>query len=606
MENCILHPQHTGLTRLIALLKSDPCPGIPDVMEHWARVPYEAFSDKESRSLIHEIQDLLESRLPSIARFIGYTDQYLTDQRLGQILRDISRGDSHPFDCFLSDLFYLQDHDFSDTFCSKTISLLMFLIQFRLDKQAIDLLKTAPWVGRFEDAVYKDRNCAYTYAIEMIPDEQDLLPYLDAIDCSMCGDLFMDRITPAMAAVKTGKHLVLQQLFEKNMCSEEFALGDLTVMQYGVITNDLPLLHLALFTLHHSADSTGATKQTPLMLAVERDNLKLAAFLLQQGADPNAADNNGHSVLSYCQSPAMEMLLTQNKAVACNKAAEILSQAIQAAQNGPVPQKLLEEVLRHCPDTITYQGTNLAVLAARNGYADNLQWLTSRYPLHDQAEALACAIFQNGLLNKPVSLLIRLVEILEKAGLTVQTDQMSLMHPFPTLAVHPELFDQVRPEDVFTLLNKIEGLGFDPFALIFQEESLLSYAVQSANKPMICYCLSLGFSLTDLDATTGIAALLLSNLPLAQRTDSRIRQVWAFCHAMGCRINRQDGRGETALHAIVRQSWATPERIQLALELGCDPSIPNCNGKTARQLAYDLGRQQELLSALPPQERSYL
>jgi len=603
MEQIKNTSQYSILLDLLNQLKCNPNLGIHGLMKCWSQVPHEAFSDEEGRELIHEIQDYADRYQPALFGHSDYTDVYLSEARLNHILWEISQGKDSAYGCLYSDLCWLEDYSFSDTFCHRLITLLMFLIQFKHYDYVVDLLKIVPWAGRFEDIVNKSRNCVYTYAIEMIPDDKNLLPLLETIDAAIDGDLFMERKTPAMAAVELKRYNILKCLFDRNMCSEKYAVGSLTVMQYAVSTENLELLHYALSELHHPADSIGFTTQTPLMLAVEKDSLEFATVLLQHGANPNATDDKGMSILSYCKSSAMHDLLDRYHAIARDIAAEVLSEAIRVAKNGPVPKDLIDEVIKHSPNTITYQDSNLALISADNGYVENLQHLLSHYDLSELAEELACAVFHAAVPQfKSVSLLIQLTDILINAGIKVQMDSIKMFHPFTELSDRPEIFDPVSLDEAYELFDKVNELGFDPLATMYTGTNLLHFAIQGMNIPLIRYCLDQGLSLMDLEESKGVAEILLTHLPISKKLclndENREVEVWKFCEAYGCDINHRNDRGETALHAIVRASWVSTSMIEIALSLGVDPFIQNKDGRTAAQLASDRGCRSDIIEFL--------
>lgn len=569
----------------------------------WGQLSYSAFNSDGERMLINEIKDLVSTRYPVIIGNTNYTDVYLSEARLNHILWEISQGKDSAYGCLYCDLCWLEDYSFSDTFCHRLITLLMFLIQFKHYDYAVDLLKVVPWAGRFEDVVNKSRNCIYTYAIEMIPDDNHLLPLLETIDAAIDGDLFMERKTPAMAAVELKRYNILKCLFDRNMCSEKYAVGSLTVMQYAVSTENLDLLHYALSELDHPADSTGFTTQTPLMLAVEKDSLEFASVLLQHGANPNATDDKGMSILSHCKSAAMHDLLDQYHGIARDVAAEVLSEAIRVAKNSPVPNELIDEVIKHSPNTITYQGSNLALISADNGYVENLEQLLLHYDLSELGEELACAVFHTSVPQfKSVSLLIQLTDVLINAGIKVQMNSIKMFHPFTELSDRPEIFDSVSLDEAYALFDKVNELGFDPLSTMYTGTNLLYFAIQGMNIPLIRYCLDQGLSLMDLEESKGVAEILLTRLPISKKLcfndENREVEVWKFCEAEGCDINHRNDRGETALHGIVRASWASKKMIKVALSLGVDPFIQNKDGRTAAQLASDRGCREEIIELL--------
>ena len=595
--------QYSILYELVDEITRNPRLGIHEFMKYWTKVPPEAFSSEEGRELIHEVQDFTDNYLPTLFGIADYADVYLSEERLNHILWEVSQDEDTAFYCLYSDMCWLEDYSFSDTFCHRLITLLMFLVQFKHYDFAVDLLKAAPWAGRFEDIINKSRNCVYTYAIEMIPEDKNLLPLLETIDAAIDGDLFMERKTPAMAAVELKRYNILKCLFERNMCSEKYAVGSHTVMQYAVSTENLGLLHFALSELKHPADSVGFTAQTPLMLAVEKDNLEFATILLQNGANPNATDDKGMSILSYCKSSVMHALLDRYHAIARDVAAEVLSEAIRVAKNGPVPKELIDEVIKHSPNTITYQDSNLALISADNGYAENLQHLLSHYDLSELAEELACAVFHAPAPQfKPVSMLIQLTDVLINAGIKVQMDSIKMFHPFTELSDRPEIFDSVSLDKAYELFDKVTELGFDPLATMYTGTNLLYFAIQGMNIPLIRYCLDQGLSLMDLEESKGVAEILLTHLPISKnlclKDENRELDVWKFCEAAGCDINHRNSHGETALHGIVRVSWASTRMIETALALGIDPFIQNKDGRTAAQLASDRGCRSDIIDFL--------
>ena len=111
-------------------------------------------------------------------------------------------------------------------------------------------------------------------------------------------------------------------------------------------------------------------------------------------------------------------------------------------------------------------------------------------------------------------------------------------------------------------------------------------------------------SLQDLEESDGVATVLLTHLPVRQQFGvtpvNREADVWAFCQAHGCDINRQNRKGQTALHALVSQRFASPDMIGICLSLGIDPSLKDRNGRTALELAAVLEKK-DLLPSLQEQ-----
>lgn len=605
MEQITPTDSYPILTELLRKLKDDRQMGLQAFLDHWSAVPCTAFCSETGRILIHEIQNVAAARFQALLGRNEFPDVYLPEERVNRILWDLAHSADRSFRDFLTDLQWLSDFSFSAIFCHRLISVAIFCIQFQLYSYATELLHTLPWLGTFADSVDENRPCPCAYAIEQIKEDRHLFPILNAVKPSVLCDLPGGKETLACTAVRMRRHNVLKYLFAQNFSTEKYALLNQTLLQYGARSGDTALIRFALEELHHRPDCTGLTKQTPLMLAVEQDDPASVSILLAHGADVNATDDNGNTVLRYCKSPVMRQLLLQHSARAQDKVAQVLSKAIRLARNGPMPDKLLEDVIRYSPDTLTHHGKNLAVILAENGRADKLEKLLQHYDLSDQAENLAHAVFYAPIpQNKPVSVLIRLVDVLLDAGIRVKTDTMKILDPFPTLAERPEIFDSVSRETACELFDKVSALGYDPLLELPTGNNLLFLAIQGMNIPLIHYCIDRGLSLQELDATKGAAAVLLTHFPLRQELGfhsiHREVEVWELCRQAGCRINRQNWRGETALHALIRKSWVSPEMVQIALSLGIDPSIRSNNGKTAARLALELGCPSTVIALLDP------
>lgn len=104
-----------------------------------------------------------------------------------------------------------------------------------------------------------------------------------------------DQMPPLLCAVRDGELELVRQALARG----ETVNGELTALHVAAISGSMEVARL-LLDHPHDLEARWAGS-TPLMLAVLFTNSNLAGLLLSRGADPRAADPEGHTVLDYAR-----------------------------------------------------------------------------------------------------------------------------------------------------------------------------------------------------------------------------------------------------------------------------------------------------------------
>ena len=120
--------------------------------------------------------------------------------------------------------------------------------------------------------------------------------------------------TPLLNAVALNSHNMIRLLLEAGADPNTARLPDLRTPLHEIVVvgYDFGNTHLMFRPLVEAGAAVNGVDEdsvTPLMLAVEKNDLTLVELFLAEGADANSADNKGRKVLGYLQIDANDELI---------------------------------------------------------------------------------------------------------------------------------------------------------------------------------------------------------------------------------------------------------------------------------------------------------
>ena len=538
-----------------------------------------------------------------------YVDSILNKETHYQILKDLGDDNYENLDQFIEAFKDCCDQDYSDDFVQRLHDLCCILIDKGEYDKVAHIIKLSPIVGTYDTPEYEDEVCVASYAIKHVDDDAELEKIVGSCRGGLFTPYFYNNATPSIIAIDKKKYFILKTLFENRLCNEEICYGRWTALQHAAYTGNYELAEYVLKELKHNPDMYEAIDIPPIALAADANDFKMVELLLEYGANISATDGKGETAITYCRSDKMIDIFKNHGAVRLNVQQIILSKAIaQIKAKGKINPDTVKAIIGYKSPSFENQDANIIVLAARYGDVQAFEAFMP-YLSYADVDSIIFAMFDWYELNdksylKNVFELIALTDALVKAG-AKKTRDMPIISPFHRLALRPEMFKGISDQNAFRLFENIEKLGFNLTDIDCLGLNRFHDAIQNFNMSLVSYCLEKGMTYKALDTKAASAiALLLGECMNQAFKDERRNLVEELLYDLlddGCNVNHQDEFGDTPLHKLAAQrnfrSWA----VKMLIRYGADTKIKNNAGKTAYEIAKEMGLSRRKLAAFSMQ-----
>lgn len=360
---------------------------------------------------------------------------------------------------------------------------------------------------------------------------------------------------------------VITSLFEFGLKADtknNFGYDALTLAAYH---NNLPVVRTIADNLIN-VNSRDAEGRTPLMAAAVRGNDIIMQYLIHQGADFNAADNHGVTVLDYY-----------------NKRGYLKTLPFK-----PTPFATLAEQLNQEYNFIAQNHLKYNTMLQQGIYQQNADELVAEAIANnadiDKLNTNGCTTFLNAVIaNAPLSVLEKLLNANADINSTCQTGKNALMHVLET----PEqtLPTQQKTERVHFLLDRSININTKDEN---GDTALITAAKNNAPAGLLQILLNAGAAInaTNKSGETTLMTAIKQHIPAAS--------VKTLLH-QGADVNKADNSGESPLRHAVKNNSA-PEVIQALLENGADTKTPDINGETPLWYALNHNLPEETTALL--------
>ncbi|MBO7217112.1 MAG: ankyrin repeat domain-containing protein, partial [Clostridia bacterium] len=392
-------------------------------------------------------------------------DMLLTGEIYRGLLKDIARGKYLNLECFIEELCEFKDEDLSDAFVHKMQTICRLLIDNKAYDYVVDILDLRPILGTYENKANEGEECVISYAIRKIEDENILARFLETCQCGELTYCFFDYDNPALIAASLKKYETLRLVFDKELCVEERGFGEFTALQYAVLNGDYDLAKFLLEELHFNPDLCDIVEMPPIAIAADKNDFKMAEYLIACGADVSALDEEGRSAIFYCRSDKMLEIFKGKGACRDNLQIGLVSRAaMDFKQKGYISSDLIDMLLDYDVPIIQNKKYNLAVLAAKYGDVDALKRFSSLLG-HVNTLDIIFAAFDSYKLSdmimwKDVGRMIEITDILIDSGVHQNSPTSPMLSPFRSLALKPQLLLGEEREKVIKLFDNVSKLGY--------------------------------------------------------------------------------------------------------------------------------------------------
>lgn len=372
----------------------------------------------------------------------------------------------------------------------------------------------------------------------------------------------------------------------------------------------------------HSCDDAGLTA---LHIAAMYGKPAIIDYVLSQNADPSATDLNGYTPLHHAALRGHQnaLLLLAQAGAEVNAPDNALNTPLHlCCTNGHVA--CVKALIYYCE----HEGTRLLVNAqnsngdtplhhaAKWGYLNIVQELVENHADPSIANRRKLSVFQVSN-NSKITEILKQARPKFKCGVIVKSANFDFLEEGPEMRlVAGELSNSaVMTKRVDKMLRAISYgdvnlacfyLGLDPLHTTKHCHPLCSCAECTKNEPQhqlnlqteklkINVCNSEGFTALHMAAFHGcldLTQLLVKNgalvdvqtrtklvTPLMLACQQQRIQIAKFLLESGCRVNLQDGKGNSALHYACLQS--NRRLVQMILQYGPKLSLRNRSGRTA-------------------------
>lgn len=538
-------------------------------------------------------------------------DMLLTGERFRGIIKDLSTGNYDSIKLLIDEFAEYAEDEYSDAFVHKMQTICRFLIDLEGYEYVGHILELSNILGTYESEAHEGEECVISYAIRKIDDEEKIVRLLENCEGGDLTVYFYEYENPAMLAIDLKKYRVLQLVFEKKLCNEERGYGRWTALQYAAHNRKYELAELLLSKLHHDPNLYSIIDMPPIALAADANDFKMVELLIKYGADVSATDGDGRTAINYCRSDKMIEIFNSNGAIRENLQMRSISRIISEIKNkGFAKDDSIQTLIGYEKPMFSNKEDNIILLAARYGDVETFKKLAPFFN-HTSPDDIIYSLFDwyelDGITHrKDVDKLIDLTNILVEAGVKRKSSG-TMLSPYHTLSMRPEMFLVTTQEKAFALFNNIEKLGYR-----LDESDCLGCnrfhdAIENLNISLIDYCLSKGMKYKELDTEKVSAIGLLlgastrrefkeANIPLLEKEFKKLL-------LNGCNLDHQDEFGNTPLHKLVNTRIFREYPIKLLLKNGANVSLRNFMDETPYHIGLRKNIPEDILELLKPKEK---
>lgn len=536
------------------------------------------------------------------------THKILPGDRFRNILRDLSFAKYDKLEKLIEEFSNYVEEDFSDAFIHKMQTICRFLIDNKAYEYVARIIGLSSIIGTYESEEYEGEECVISYAIRRICDESIIAQILENFDCGELTVYFFEYPLPSMIAIEQKKYNTLKLLFDKHICTEEWCCGQWTALQHAAYNGYYKLAELLLTELKHDPNLYTGFDIPPIALAADMNDFKMVELLIRYGADVSATDGDGRTAINYCRSDKMRGIFIENGAVRENLQMRTISHVISSIKhNGFAPMDCIEALTKYEHLLFNNKEGNIILLAAKYGDIDALKCLAPFFK-YVKTDDIIYAIFDWYELDsityrKDIDKLIELTNILIENGVK-RSAIRTMLSPYHTLSLLPEIFTKTSEEKAFTLFDNIGRLGYRLDERDCIERTTFHDAIENLNILLVNYCLSKGMSYKELDnATTSAIELLLGDSVCREYKEANTALIEEMLQQLitnGCDINHQDKFGNTPLHNLVSAKNFKEYPIKMLIKNGADLSLKNAMKETAYVIGLRKNLPDRILKLLRP------
>jgi ankyrin repeat protein len=311
---------------------------------------------------------------------------------------------------------------------------------------------------------------------------------------------------------------------------------------------------------------------TPLMWAIDGQNVRMAEYLLAKGADVNIHDSWGNSPLILAASkdnlPLVKLLVLKGAAVTYRRKPGSRSAIFEAVQNGNI--SIVELLTQYGEDPKTKDSNGWTLLMwAVHACRPNLvgYFLDKGIDVNSKGEMGTTAMHLAAKHDSAagVGILTRLIRAggeLNSRDILGETPLMAAAHEGATEAAKVLIDHGAKVDD-----RNVDGKT--PLHLAARKWR------PTKNEDIVEILLEKG-ALVNIADKDGITPLMVASLNASATSIRALLKGGAY-------INSQDNKGWTALMYAASENQV--ENIKLLFDNGADPSIRSIKGNTALQIA---------------------
>ena len=343
-------------------------------------------------------------------------------------------------------------------------------------------------------------------------------------------------------------------------------------------------------------------------MAADANDFKMVELLIKYGADVSATDGDGRTAINYARSDRMIEMFNANGAIRENLQMRGISRVISDIKhNGVATSDSIESLVKYETPVFCNKEGNVIALAAKYGDATALKQLAPFFE-YVKPDDLIYSLFDwyelDGITyRKDVDKLIELTNILVEAGVHRESSG-TMLSPFHTLSMRPEIFLRTSDEKAFLLFDNIEQLGYGLEECDCLGRNRFHDAIENLNTTLIKYCLRKGMQYKDLDTEkTSAVELLLGHstcIEFKEANVSLMEEELDHLLGNGADINHQDEFGNTPLHKLVNARVFREYPVKLLVKKGANISLENFMEETPYNIASRRNLPERILNILNP------
>lgn len=428
-------------------------------------------------------------------------DKLLSGEIFRNLMYDLSNQKFDSIKKFIAAFSKIAEQDYSESFVCKMQTLCRFLIDIKQYGYVAKILKCSFIFGTYENSEHEGEECVITYAIRKIDDERALAKIVKSCKGGMFTPFFYEYESPSKVAIDLKKYKILKILFENNLCNEEMCYNNWTALQYAAHKRKYDLAKMLLKELKHNPNLYNKhVDLPPLALAADSNDLELAELLLSYGADPNFPDGIGRKPIFYIKSQKMIDILSAHGASREEMHIKYFNRvAADIRCDGMTSINIIDALkLESDEPTLSNGKTNIILHAGKYGDVKSFEILSRFFDRVNSDELIKSVFnidlfFEDCIRQKDVETLIALTDVLIKAGVHRESDDLSLS-PFFTLCQNKKILLQSLEEQNFILFKNICKLGYDIGKDNDFSKDILNFAIKTQTDSLIKYCFTKGIT----------------------------------------------------------------------------------------------------------------